>query len=83
MESELRGHLVALAERYAQARSLELVTVARLAAGDWRFFERVNDGDSSFTVRKYDAIVAWFSANWPADLAWPQDVPRPSHEAAA
>ncbi len=82
MESELRSHLVSLAEAYAKAKGLELVTVARQAAGDWRFFDRIT-ADASFTVRKYDATVAWFVSNWPDGLAWPQDVPRPQHEAAA
>lgn len=83
MEAELRSHLIALAEVYAQARQLELVTVARLAAGDWRFFERISSGEASFTVRKYDSIVGWFDANWPAGVDWPGDVPRPFVEAAA
>lgn len=83
MEDELRNHLAVLAETYAKARGLEMVTVARLAAGDWRFFDRVDSGDSSFTIRKYDAIIRWFSGNWPAGLNWPTDVPRPAIEVAA
>jgi hypothetical protein len=84
MESDLRSHLMACAAAYAAARKLEMVTVARLATGDWRFFERI-DGGASFTARKYDTIMAWFSANWPRDLDWPIDVPRPDapQEAAA
>ena len=82
METELRSHLEALANAYATARRLELVTVARLATGDWRFFERVNAG-SSFTARKYDTIVAWFSANWPADIEWPDGVPHQRSNKAA
>ncbi len=82
METELRSHLEALAKEYAAARKLELVTVARLATGDWRFFERVSAG-ASFTARKYDAIVGWFTVNWPSDLEWPDGVPRLPNDAAA
>jgi hypothetical protein len=53
--------------RYAGERKLELVTVARLATGDWRFFQRVTEG-ASFTAKKYDGIVAWFADNWPKAL---------------
>lgn len=75
MEADLKRHLVACAEAFGAARKLESSTVARLATGDWRFFERI-DGGASFTARKYDAIMGWFSINWPADAAWPSNVPR-------
>jgi hypothetical protein len=82
MEAELRSHLTALAEAYSAARGIEMVTVARLATGDWRFFDRV-EGGASFTARKYDAIICWFAANWPDSAAWPNDVPRPAARGAA
>ncbi len=77
MESELRTNLRTCAEAYAGARAIELSTVGRLAAGDWRFFDRIMDG-KSFTARKYDETMRWFSANWPDALAWPVGVPRPA-----
>ena len=77
MEAELRAHLVRCAQAYATARKLELVTVGRLAAGDWRFFERIESG-SGFTARKYDDTMQWFSANWPANTDWPEGVERPA-----
>ncbi|WP_303702868.1 hypothetical protein [Brevundimonas naejangsanensis] len=76
MESTLRRHLETCAHEFAKATEREASTVARLSAGDWRFFDRLSEG-ASFTARKYDAIMAWFSAHWPADAAWPADVPRP------
>lgn len=81
MENELRHHLTSLAEAYGRARRLELVTVARLATGDWRFFDRVSGG-ASFTARKYDAILAWFATNWPEGVDWPEAVARPVLSAA-
>lgn len=71
MEIELRHHLNSLAASYAALRGLELVTVARLAAGDWRFLTRINGG-KTFTVRKYDQIVAWFRGNWPEGADFPE-----------
>ena len=82
MEAELRAHLVRCAQAYAAARKLEIVTVGRLAAGDWRFFERIESG-SGFTARKYDDTIKWFSDNWPADAVWPEDVDRPAPQDAA
>lgn len=76
MESTLRRHLETCAAEFAKATQREPSTVARLSTGDWRFFDRLSDG-ASFTARKYDAILGWFSANWPAGTPWPADVPRP------
>ena len=76
MESTLRRHLQTCAAEFAKATEREISTVSRLAAGDWRFFDRLNDG-VSFTARKYDLTMSWFSANWPEQLPWPADVPRP------
>lgn len=79
METELRTHLLELANLYAKARGMELSTVAQRALGDWRFFQRLEDkATASFTVRKYDAAVAWFDGQWPEDAAWPEGVSRPS-----
>lgn len=77
MESTLRRHLETCAAEFAKATQREPSTVARLSAGDWRFFDRLSDG-ASFTARKYDAILGWFAANWPAATPWPDDVPRPA-----
>ena len=77
MESELAAHLRTLAKAFAVARSFEISTVGRVAAGDWRFFDRLDDPTKTFTLRKYDEVVRWFSDNWPENAAWPDEVPRP------
>lgn len=74
--------LLALANGYAAARGYALSTVGKQAAGDARFFERLRDGDASWTARKYDQVVGWFSVNWPDGTEWPDEVPRPAPEAA-
>ncbi|GLI23458.1 hypothetical protein GGQ86_003007 [Xanthobacter flavus] len=74
MEHELRAHLRACAEAYATATGRKLTTVAKLAAGDWRFFDRIADG-KTFTARTYDEIMRWFSTNWPEGTPWPRNVP--------
>lgn len=82
MEAELRNHLIVLAQAFAVARKIELVTVARLATGDWRFFNRVQDG-ATFTARKYDEVLRWFAGNWPDGATWPEAVVRPNLEEVA
>jgi len=58
-------------------RKVSLATLGRLAAGDWRFFDRLDDEGKTFTARKYDEVISWFSDRWPDDLDWPSEVARP------
>lgn len=77
MENELRTDLRTCAESYALARGLEMSTVGRRAAGDWRFFDRITEG-KSFTARTYDNVMRWFASNWPPGHPWPKGVRRPA-----
>lgn len=78
MERELRSSLLMCASTFCEARSVSLATVGRLAAGDWRFFDRLDDSEKTFTARKYDEVIGWFSENWPDAVPWPSEVSRPS-----
>lgn len=80
MEHDLRLNLLRCGQAYAKARGISLVTVARLSAGDWRFFDRLKD-EKTFTIRKYDDVMGWLSDNWPSGLAWPKGVERPKCQA--
>lgn len=83
MEQELKDNLRRCAEGYAAARGLALPTIGRMAAGDWRFFDRLDNDAKSFTARKYDQVMGWFSDNWPPDTDWPRGLPRPQPEGVA
>ena len=82
METELATHLLTLAERFCAARELGESTVGRFCAADSRFFPRIRGG-KTFTAKKYDEVVGWFSANWPASAVWPEAVQRPEVTEAA
>lgn len=83
MQNELRSHLRACADAYAGATDLELTTIAQRAAGDWRFFDRLEDDGKSFFVSTYDKVMIWFSTRWPPKTPWPKGVPRPRVAEAA
>jgi hypothetical protein len=79
VEPVLRGNLLALARAFADARGIKLTTVAQMARTDGAFFnmlatspERSRVKHASFTVRKYDELVGWFSANWPKGAPMPK-----------
>jgi hypothetical protein len=82
METELANHLITLSERFRAARELGEATVGRLCAADGRFFSRIREG-KTFTAKKYDEVVGWFSRNWPEGAEWPEAVNRPNMSEAA
>lgn len=78
MERELAANLLLVARLFADARKLSLTTLGRLAAWDGRFFENITDPSKTFTARKYDEVLAYFSAHWPdEEIAWPEQIARP------
>ncbi|WP_257625659.1 hypothetical protein [Rhizobium sp. L51/94] len=73
----MASHLFVLAERFCAVRGLNESTVGRFCAADGRFFSRIRDG-KTFTAKKYDEVVHWFSSNWPESADWPEDIARPA-----
>ena len=39
--------------------------------------KRIQEG-GDLTTRSYERACQWFSDRWPADLDWPEDIPRPA-----
>lgn len=76
MEHDLKTHLLVTAAIYCSAIGVADSTLGRIVAADGRFFDRLRDG-KTFTAKKYDEVMGWFSQNWPNNVDWPQDVPRP------
>ena len=70
-------HLIDLSEAYAGHMNLSHWRVAFLVRGDGQFFRRLREGKGC-TVKTASKVFDWFSENWPADLEWPADIPRPN-----
>lgn len=83
MENEMRNSLLQCANAYGVAKNISISTVGRMAADDWRYFDRLEHDNVSFTARKYDEVMQWFSANWPENAKWPKGVQRPQPERAS
>ena len=69
--------LLTLAEHFSAYTGKAETTVAKHAAGHAYVFQRLRDG-CSITTRRYSRVLQWFSNNWPGDLPWPLDIPRPA-----
>ena len=68
--------IVRLAEILAARRGRSPRTVCRWATGDGALYGRLAGG-SDVAWRRGWRILRWFSDEWPADLHWPTDIPRP------
>lgn len=72
-------NLLALAKEYGAHRNHALTTVSLRAAKQGQFFADLEAGRRGITLNRRDAIMQWFSDNWPnEDLAWPTDIDRPT-----
>lgn len=69
--------LIGLAQRFASARNISLWRVGFLAAGDGKFFARLQAGRTC-TLRVAQTVVQYMSDCWPADCEWPAGIPRPA-----
>src|SRR5882672_3857666 len=58
-------------------RPFSEMTLSLRCARDSTFLARVRDCNS-FTLSKYDEVIAWFDNHWPANVQWPDGVPRPT-----
>ncbi|MBU2867111.1 hypothetical protein [Pacificibacter marinus] len=76
--------LITLAETLAVHQSVTHFAVSMRALGKGDFFKKLMDGGDCRTATAAK-VLAFFHTNWPADLEWPADIPRPktSKEEAA
>jgi hypothetical protein len=69
-------NLITLVETFAAHDGRAEATVSNKSVGNATLFERLREGKGC-TIKTATKVMSWFSENWPADLEWPADVPRP------
>ena len=72
----LHQQVTRLIEIAAQASERSPNTIARYASGNGDFYARLKRGHD-LTTRRAAKVIQWLSDHWPADLDWPDDIPRP------
>lgn len=70
-------HLLNLASVMAAHLARSEVTISEWAGCHSRFFSRLRQGKGC-SAHAYENVFVWFSSNWPEDLEWPADIPRPA-----
>lgn len=68
--------LLALCDSFAHHRGITHWRVSILVGCGGGFFERLRVGGGC-TLKTAARVMQWFSDNWPDDLPWPADIPRP------
>lgn len=68
--------IVRLAKLYAAHRNLSHWRVSFLMRGNGKFIKNLESGHTC-TLKTHEKCLTWASENWPADLEWPGDIPRP------
>lgn len=74
-----RTALITLAETMAAHHGVTHFAISMRALGKGDFFKKLMAGGDCRTATAA-RVLAWFSDNWPADLEWPRDIPRPAQK---
>jgi hypothetical protein len=78
-----KQHLLTLAEALAAHHGVKHFTISMRALGKGDFFQKLMKPGADCRTRTAARLFDWFDANWPADLEWPRDIPRPSTSTTA
>lgn len=70
-------HILTLVERLSAHLARSEMTLAKRAGVHSRLVMRLRAGEGC-TVGTFTKMMGWLDANWPSDLEWPPEVPRPS-----
>lgn len=78
----LLDQLIAVSNAYCAASRLSRARVATIVFDQGAKLDQIAAG-RDIQTRTFEKAMAWFSANWPDGLAWPEGVPRPVVSALA
>lgn len=71
------AHIDTLISRLAEHTGLTEGTLATRYLDKGDGLKRLREG-KDIGVLRADRVIGAISQNWPADLAWPSDIPRPA-----
>lgn len=74
--------LIRVTALYCEATRLSRSRVSTIVFNDGKKIDLIEAG-ADLSTGRFEMAMAWFSANWPADTAWPNDIPRPAAHTTA
>ena len=75
---EQRDALIKLATALATHQGVTHFAISMRAMGKGDFFKNMIERGYDCRTRTAAKVLGWFSENWPTDLEWPRDIPRPA-----
>ena len=75
---EQRLHLIRLVDLLAAHHGVTHFAISMRALGKGDFFKNLKKPNGDCRTQTASRLMRWFSDNWPADLEWPADIPRPT-----
>jgi hypothetical protein len=78
-----RETLIYLAEEMAAHLGVTHYAISMRALGKGDFFKNMIEKGYDCRTRTASKLMSWFSDNWPEELEWPSDIPRPGVETAS
>ncbi|MCZ4258258.1 hypothetical protein O4H53_22155 [Sulfitobacter sp. G21635-S1] len=68
--------LITLVTTYIAHAGGSEATISNKVTTNARLFSRLRSGKGC-NVSTFSSALIWFDENWPDDLQWPRDIPRP------
>lgn len=83
VERTQRETLIYLAEEMAAHLGVTHYAISMRALGKGDFFKNMIEKGYDCRTRTASKLLSWFSDNWPEELEWPSEIPRPGVKAAS
>lgn len=76
-EDLMRSNLIAIAQRFADAKGWSLSTVSKKIHGKQDFLENYFAGKVNPRIDTYFSMIGKLRASWPRGTEWPKTAPIP------
>lgn len=73
---DLRQQLICVADAFCLASGMSKARLSTIVLSGGKRLQRIEEGGDLGTAR-FESVMRWLSANWPAEAEWPASVPRP------
>lgn len=72
-----RAAIIKLVTALADQQGVTHYAISMRIFGKGDFFQNMIEKGWDCRTRTAERVMRWFSDNWPSDLEWPSDIPRP------
>lgn len=75
-DMKMRDQILLIADTFARHRGVGRKRVSKLVLNRGSKLDDIAEG-GDLTTSIFERAMLWFADNWPEDLLWPEEVPRP------